>query len=173
MFYNNSRAIINPKDGDAVICDASLSEDHIFKYNISKVPVEDGSIKSDHITIEPIRLEMTLLFTDTPVSNFNPLASLKSEEGRARKLFQKVLMFSRNKTILKITTGLQAYSDMAIEELSAPRRSSNGYKVECRVIFSELPVVIRSDPDKAGTLKTTIYEVSHTAVGLTEIGVLT
>lgn len=159
-----------PAQPVSITCDASISEDHVFKNTITKIPIEDGSIVTDHITLEPTRLETVLLFTDTPVSNFDPLEQFNSAEGRGRKIFQQLLKFRNDKAILTVTTGLQGYTNMAIEELSAPRRSGDGKKVQTRCVFSEIPVIERSGSRGDGITKSVIFDVSHTVRGLINIG---
>jgi len=151
--------------------DASMSEDHRFSGDVSELPIEDGSKKVDHVTILPIRLEFDLLFSDLAISKFNPLKSIEeSADGRGRKAFEKLLGWQRGKRELIVTTGLASYTNMFIKNLDVPRSAADGRSITCRVVFAELPIVVRSGAGQQGTTKTVIAAVEHTAFGLIVLG---
>jgi hypothetical protein len=62
------------KSGSAVISfEASLKETHARKSTPTKFPIEDGSYVNDHIILDPLELNMTLIITDYPISSLSGL----------------------------------------------------------------------------------------------------
>lgn len=166
-----ARLIIQLADrSDLIEVDVSESEDHNFPGDVSELTIEDGSNVSDHITNLPINLALDLRFSDTPVSKFNPLKSLETEEGRGRKTALKLIGWKLEKRQFIITTGLGSYSDIALKSISVPRTAADGRSVLCRAVFAELPINARSGAGIQGTTKTVITAVEHTAFGLVRLG---
>ncbi|MHC4397897.1 MAG: phage baseplate protein, partial [Planctomycetota bacterium] len=163
---------IRPDDNftDIIEADASEAEDHLFSGDVSRLTVEDGSERADNITIRPIQVEADLRFSDVAYSKFNPVKSLESADGRGRKAALKLIGWHRSKRLLSLTTGLAAYSNIAIRQITAPRTSADGRSVLCRVVFVELPVNIRSGAGIQGATKSVITAVEHTAFGLIRLG---
>lgn len=157
---------------DVITCDASLSEDHVFRNTVTKYPVEYGSKISDHATIEPDTLEMILLFSDTPTSNFDLTEQLNSKEGRSVDLFKKVKEIRDKKLIVTVITGLIPHQSMMIEELSVGRRSGDGKKVECRCVFTKVPIVTRDGIVTQGEETPVAPTVNHTAIATIALGVI-
>ena len=168
---------VNAKEGETItetiVVDASLSENHIYRNTSSSIQVEDGSKISDHITIEPDRLEMTILFSDTPTSNYDPTEQFDSEEGRSKKLFEKLKAIRDKKQIVTVITGLIPHRGVSLTELSVLRQSGDGKKIECRCIFEQIPRVTKEGnipPQKEDVIIST--DVNHTAVGLVALGTI-
>lgn len=155
---------------DSLEADASEAEDHRFIGQASRFTVEDGSERSDHYTVRPIRVECDLRFSDVAYSKFNPLKSLESANGRGRKAALKLIDWNRTGAELRLTTGLASYSSIIAEEVTAPRSSADGRSVLCRVVFAELPINERSGDGIQGASKTVIEAVEHTAFGLIRLG---
>lgn len=56
-----------------MILDASISEDHQRNAQITDSEIEDGALVSDHIILEPVRLELEALVSDVPVQAISPV----------------------------------------------------------------------------------------------------
>lgn len=167
-----TRLIIQLADRSALLeVDVSEAEDHIFEGDVSEFPIEDGSKRSDHITIMPIKLEFDLRFTDLAISKFNPLRSIEeSADGRGRKAVQTLIEWHRTKKELIIISGFAAYNNMVIASLRVPRSFADGRSVVARIRFMELPVVARSGAAVQGSTKTVVVDVEHTVRGLVVLG---
>ena len=167
-----ARLTIRPEDNfaDIIEADASEAEDHKFSGDVSRLTIEDGSERADHITIRPIVIECDLRFSDVAYSKLNPLKALESGNGRGRKAALKLIGWQRTKRILLLTTGFAAYSNIVVREITAPRTAADGRSVLCRVVFAELPVNVRSGAGVQGATKTVITEVEHTAFGIVRLG---
>jgi hypothetical protein len=62
------------KNGTAVISfEASLKETHSRKSTATRFPIEDGTYVNDHIILDPLELNMTLIITDYPISSLSGL----------------------------------------------------------------------------------------------------
>lgn len=158
---------------ETITIDASLSEDHVYRNTPTRLTIEDGSKITDHISIEPNRLEMTVLFTDTPISNYDITEQFGTFEGRAKQFFQKLKAIRDQKKIVTIITGLIPHQSMALSELGVPRRSGDGKKVECRCIFDQIPRATREGTLVQREEVQLSTDVNHTAIPLIALGAIT
>jgi len=164
------RTIISPETGAAIEVDATPTQDHDLQNAMTEFPIEDGSIAGDHITVLPNVVELEAIFTDTPISKFNPLTQLESKEGRSREFFRKIQDIKNNKLKCKVVTGLQSYRDMYVLKLSVPRRSGDGKLVRIMATFKQIIINARAGTGRQGVTTPVTADVEHTARGLFEIG---
>lgn len=57
----------------ALILDASISENHERSANLSQSPIEDGSLVTDHVTLNPLKLTLNGIISDVPLSDVGSL----------------------------------------------------------------------------------------------------
>jgi len=57
----------------AMQLDASLQENHARQATVSQSPIENGSNIADHITLSPIKLSLTGIISDTPLTLISSL----------------------------------------------------------------------------------------------------
>lgn len=155
---------------DSIEADASEAEDHRFVGQASRFTVEDGSTRSDHYTVRPVQVEADLRFSDVAYSKINPLKSLESANARGRKAALKLIDWNRNGVQLRLTTGLASYNNIIAEDVTVPRSAADGRSVLCRVVFSELPINVRSGAGVQGATTKVIEAVEHTAFGIIRLG---
>lgn len=130
--------------------DATLSEDGRFQNRITDFPIESGSFISDHILHDPETLTIEGFVTNTPVYILgNAGARIIHDEPYkepvmdAYEFLLKAMGYSlpQNPTgrlgarlveplsdpiLVDIVTEFRAYTDMAVESLSVPRRPDTG-----------------------------------------------
>lgn len=130
--------------------DATIVENHSYRNDISKFPVESGSEINDHIRIEPDEISMRGLVTNTPINIFQEnnaevITNIaggveiknekRSQEVNAAQLaFEKLLEISGRKSsgenitpkIVTVVTGLRVYTNMAISSFTADRDKNTG-----------------------------------------------
>jgi len=121
--------------------DISIKETHTRSATVTENEVEDGTVVSDHVRINPERLEIQGQIAEFPVG-LGGVAGITAV-GLQRKLLPSSGLvkgvrkkpedaWSYLKEVfnlgepIEIVTGLQAYDDMIIEELTVPRSSSDG-----------------------------------------------
>jgi len=128
--------------------DASLSETHNRTAKITDNEIEDGSIVSDHVKLNPKSLTINGQISDAPVSILGLGVSSDDILGAANDFadgdkgaFEGLVKNSRrtpaeaweylnqlleNRVPFSIVTGLQRYENMLLTSLSAPRSSKDG-----------------------------------------------
>ena len=158
---------------DSIVADVSVSENYSFEGDVSRLPIEDGSRLTDHVTILPIEIELDLIFSDTPFSKFNPTEFLQGAEGLGRKVAKKLIGYQRDVNEIRLVTGFASFSNMVIKKIDIPRSAANGRSVTCRTVFSELQKVQRSTVGGTPITTTVIGDVEHTAFGIVDLGNLT
>lgn len=156
-------------DVGGVKIDAVISENHRYNSLVTQNPIEDGSIISDHIVNLPIILEMEGRFTDTPFGFLSALVAStavgalatgltgaqaaaglaqataavllgESRPGLSKTKFKLLVALQIARSTIDIVTGLQTYSNMVIESLSAPRASRDGKSIRFNATFREILV---------------------------------
>ncbi len=156
-------------DVGGVEVDAVISENHRYNSLVTQNPIEDGSIISDHIVNLPVILEMEGRFTDTPfgfltslvagvavgaltteLTNSQAIGALtaatatallsETRPGLSKIKFKLLVALQVTRETIDIVTGIQTYSNMVVESLSAPRSSADGRSIRFNATFRELLV---------------------------------
>lgn len=163
--------LTTPDDGttsDYVLIDIVTGEVHEFKSLITTNPIEDGSVVSDHQTLQPLTITMQGFFTDTPISKNNPFATyLEAYEGRARDMFDSLMAIRDRKTKFTLITGIKAYPNLLFEELSAPRASGKGQRVD---FSAKITQVLITNANSSLKYKNVAEDVEHSTAGLISLG---
>ena len=156
--------------------DISIKETHIRTATVTENEIEDGSIVTDHVNVNPEKLTIDGEISEFPiglggvagVTAVGLQRKILGSEGLVKGVRKKpedayqylVDVFEAGEPI-EIITGLQAYEDMVIEELSVPRTSKDGKSLLFsaklkRVIFAvtELTASFKLDPEANATEKT-------------------
>ena len=75
-------------------CDAVIEREINFESSVTENPVEDGFAVADHVTRQPIKLNLTVIFTPTPVTWFkegtNYQNRLNEVLNSLQKIYQKI-----------------------------------------------------------------------------------
>lgn len=128
--------------------DASIRETHNRTARVTDNEVEDGSIISDHVKLDPRTLSIEGEISDTPVSILGLGVSTDDFLGAAndfldgdKSAFEGLVKNTRRtpkeawtylnelmekRTPFSVVTSLQRYENMIITSLSAPRTAANG-----------------------------------------------
>ena len=147
---------------DGIEMDASLDEDHRLDTIVTRNPIEDGSLYSDHQVLLPVVLELTCRVSDTPIGYFTP-----AQAGRAIDKYYDLVDLQNTKEPFDVVTGLTVYKNMVVESLSVPRTSKDGHSERFNMVLVELPIVgdgIDSNRDLISE------EVRHSAIGSVSMG---
>ena len=145
--------------------DASLNEDHRFDTIVTRNPVEDGSLYTDHVVLLPITLELSCRVSDASLSYFTP--AITGKEGRSSQAYYKLVELQRDREPFDVITGINVYENMLIESLSVPRSSKDGHSLKFNMVLTELPI-IGDDVDSNRDL--IAEDVIHTALGTVNLG---
>lgn len=123
--------------------DAAISETHIGNAVTTDHPVEAGSDMTDHIQRTPEELQMVGIVSDTPVLF---LASLRAQpavtggdsRNRAKDAYTFVKEIKDGGKLVRVSTSLRDYTNMAIVGLSVIRDKETSRVVELTISLREI-----------------------------------
>jgi len=125
--------------------DAVLRERHLFEWEPSEVPIEDGSYASEHIRRKPNEVMLFGKATDTPTGTglmrFVPGAgALMSSLGRAKRdILDALLELADSKTPFDLQTGLHLYTDLVFTRIQIMKdRPVRSYDFEANCRFLQI-----------------------------------
>lgn len=149
--------------------DATINEVHEFSATVTQSQIEDGSTISDHIIINPIRLNLEGVITETPISFITSAltagasalsSNIPSKFGAAAATLggaslSGLLTSSRSPDdvykVLKelfekrepftVVTGLTVYDNMVFTSLSIPRSAQYGRAIKFSATLEQLKIV--------------------------------
>ena len=108
--------------------DVTISEDHQRSAVVTENPVEDGSVVSDQVILDPERVIVEGFVTSAP-ARILPLGAI-GEGGIQRVInaFDLLDDLWRARNPLMLTTGYRVYRDMVINRVSMPRGREIGLR---------------------------------------------
>ena len=114
--------------------DATLSEDHSYLARATQFPLENGSFVSDHVVVEPIRLNIRGIVSDTPIN-------LLSDFNRSIDNFNRLTRLFETKSIISVITGIRVYRNMVMTSLRVPRDVESGQSLTFEIDLQEMKFV--------------------------------
>ena len=150
--------------------DATVEENHLLSSQVTQFPIEDGSTISDHIIKKPFKLTMNCIVSDNPINSTDLIQSsalgLSSNlfggtavlgAGIAAKIGGDLLAKDRNKLsknakemlegfqkdgiLLTISTSLEVYSNMLIENIAIPRTPQTALSLTFSIVLIQVTIV--------------------------------
>lgn len=106
-----------PKTIGSISIDVFVEEEHTKEATVTTNPVEDGSVASDHISLEPDTLT---------VEGFIGVSPLSGGASRVLDIDQALSTLHDSRELVTIVTGLRVYDDMAITEYKVTRNKEQG-----------------------------------------------
>ena len=124
--------------------DVTISEDHERSTQITSNPVEDGASINDHQIRNPERIQIEGFITDTPAQILGGIAGL----GRTQDAFDTLDELWREGELLTVATKWVTYENMAIVNLTLPRRREQALRFsadlqQVNIVESEITEVPR------------------------------
>lgn len=148
---------------------ALVSESPQFNTLVTENPVEDGSRMSDHVVNQPMVLQLEGLFTDTPVALLDALAAgaggLLADQigasdavagltavsagvllrnirpGLSKTKFKLLVALQTTREPFEVVTGLDIYTNMVFESLSARRAPEDGKSLRFTATLREVRII--------------------------------
>jgi hypothetical protein len=158
--------------------DATFNETHDTSLKITEHPVQTGANITDHAYMQPARVVLSIGMSDA-MDSYTP-GQWGIQQGKSINAYQQLLGWQKNRIVLTLNTNLNTYSNMIIENISAPRDSKTLYSLKATVTLRQLiiastaQVTVASDttttqttttPKTAGNVQTTTVD---TAPGTSE-----
>lgn len=130
--------ILSETDGNGIVIDAVVAEEHGIKVDTTEHPVERGANVSDHRRVKPDRIKLKGIMSNYPVKLFASAGGAKDYVINTWDMFKK---WRDRGDLVTITTSLETYESMMIEDVTVPRDSKRGNVLEFDVIAKRLRIV--------------------------------
>jgi len=126
-------------------CDASLVESHSRSANVTQFPIETGSNVADHIALQPQTIRLEIILAQYPfeiqVEKKSPEARSYEGENAARKKWDKLVSYWRERELVRVRTVLREYENMAILSLTTDQDVTTGESIRATVELQEVQIV--------------------------------
>ncbi len=139
---------------DNQLIDVSLQEDHVYESDVTSYPVESGGTMTDNIRPKPVRVTMTGVVSNTPLTSImqqrrdqepgNDSDRSESVISEARNTFGALKAIWRLREPVTIRTSLNTYENMAMTSLSIPRSKDTGDALHFTASFEQIQIVTNS-----------------------------
>lgn len=114
-----------------VFLDATLAETHEYSSRVTEFPVENGTVISDYVINDPVKISITGIVSDSPIrflSLFN----------RSSDAFNRLVRIHEQKEIITVVTGIKIYQNMVMTALSVPRDVDTGQSLSFAMDFQQI-----------------------------------
>lgn len=145
--------------------EATLSENHIGRSNITRQAIEDGSSITDHIVNEPESVSIEGFISNTPISGGINI--------RTQDAFDTLYDIWLDKELVTVVTGYRVYSDMAITNLNVPRSLDIGQAIRFTVELTKINKVGSSSQSVFGDSLSSLFGANDQASSRLNLGRLT
>lgn len=160
----------------AVSIDASVREVHDSDCTATDNPVEEGADVTDHVTIEPKRLSIEGVITDTPIS-FGVVSAVEGAVRtvgrlfgmgtRSKNAYDKLVALQATRKPFTVVTGLKVYKNMILEKLSVPRTCDTGNSIHFTANMKEIIIARSQTSSGSGNASA---DVASLASGTQDLG---
>jgi uncharacterized membrane protein YgcG len=120
--------------------DALIEETKTLSATVPVYPVENGFPVSDTIILDPLRIQMTLYVTNTPVTW---LYRHGSSKDRVRRICEALESLWLDRRLVKIVTSDTIYTNMGITSLTIKKSRDTGYAREVGLAAQKVRVTDR------------------------------
>lgn len=145
--------------------DATIRELHEFSNVITENPVEDGSVVSDHVFANQIRLRIEGEITDSPLSLFG--SNLGGISERRIEAYERLKELYDKREEITVVTGYNVYNNMVIKDLVLPREVNTGR----RLVFTCDLVQIRKVASQTVALQQNNIAESQKDIASSEVNI--
>lgn len=126
-----------------IVIDGLLEESHSNTATATRLPIEDGSTISDHVTVDPDSVTIKGVITNTPL--FATLLQGGSLSGlfgdRVTSAFEGIRQLMKDRKLLTVSTSLKVYTDMIIESFTPSKNGTTGQSMEFSMTLTKIKVV--------------------------------
>lgn len=131
--------------GDYLECDVILSRTTDFSAEVTEYPVEDGFSISDHCIRKPLKLQLEVLFTPTPVTWWN--AAFGGKLHTLNRVINAIMDIWKKGEPVTIKLVDAIYEDMVLTSAPMPRKAEDGYCYRCTLQFTHVRRVTQRTED--------------------------
>ena len=140
-----------PADTSSILLelDASIREDHTLTAESTDLPIETGSVISDHIILRPRTLTIESTVSDSPVQYLSALSTGSVGNWGGQKLSSSLEAWRTLTTIwfdrvpFDVVTGRDYYKNMIITSLTSPASAKIGRQTRFTANLKQLQIVTK------------------------------
>ena len=116
-----------------IFLDATISEDHSYTCKATQFPLENGSSITDHVINDPVKLSLSGIVSDSPIS-------FLSAFNRSSDAFNRLVRIHELKEKITIVTGIKAYRNMIMTSFTVPRDTETGQALSFVFEFQQITI---------------------------------
>lgn len=134
-------------DGSSLQFDAVINSNPVNDATISKHPTESGRPLTSHMQILPEVINVTGMFTDTPVRR-----GIAAQDDRAVQLYLRLKQAHETRELVAFISTQTTLVDALVRRIEKPRLPSTGLSVQVSIVLEEVrfpePVGVGVIPDR-------------------------
>jgi len=129
------------------VVDCFMVERYKFSNSVTDIPVEEGSIISDHIVEEPDVIHVEAFIGNTEfeviVNDGNSISNLQAPDRMARVMqaYQALKRMVKQRKLVDVVLGLETFTKMAITKFDIDRDAETGANLPFTMEFKKLKIV--------------------------------
>lgn len=157
----SSKAIVKTNiqdDTAAWYFDAIFKEDHSTQLRLTEHPVQTGASITDHAYMTPARVTLEVGMSDCMDSFVAD--QWGSQNGKSVTAYKQLVAWQKSRTVLTLTTNLNTYQNMVIEQVNVPRDYKSMFSLRATVNLRQIMVGV-----VATTTVSAIAQTSGTTTG--------
>lgn len=153
----SARTSITDASGNIYIFDAIMRLEHSSQNRITEHPVQTGANISDHSFSLPDHVVMEIGMSDC-MDVFTP-GQFDDNDSPSISAYQTLKQMKTDRLPLTLTTRLDTYENMVIEQIHAPDDVKTMYALRCTVAFRQImtatvnEITVSSRPQTTGDTK--------------------
>jgi hypothetical protein len=128
--------------------DAVLREEHVSSLKITSHPVQTGANITDHSYVEPAVLTMKIAMSDAmddlhdgQFIRYTPKDADKPSYSKSVSAYRVLLDMQESRVPISVHTRLKTYTNMLIENITAPDDAKTLHGLKCTITLREIFVV--------------------------------
>lgn len=133
-----------------IVVDATVKETHLSECDVTKNPVEDGAPVTDHVQMQPKRLTIEGVISDTPlgfafIGNIQNLVRSVTQifgaRSRSQDAYDDLVRLQESKRPFTVITNLKKYDNMILVSLTVPREASTSAAIHFTAEMQQVRIV--------------------------------
>lgn len=117
--------------------DALIDRSEEHNASVPQYPIDAGYSVTDNVSLEPMKLKMTLYVTATPVTWLDRHGV---GEQRVENICSQLLGLYESRSLISVTTPFKSYSNMVIKNISIRDTVQSGYAREIPIELTQITI---------------------------------
>lgn len=136
-----------------IVIDATVRETHVSECEVTKNPVEGGAPVADHVQVQPKKLSIEGVISDTPlgfafIGNIQNLVRSVTQifgaRSRSQDAYDDLVRLQESRRPFTVITNLKKYDNMILTSLTVPRDSSTGGAIHFTAEMQQV-IIVKSE----------------------------